>query len=266
MTDLENPIAGKPACLNPYYIAAAFVVRRLRWDLDPASWSSRAALRRWKDRHRGQKAVIVCNGPSLLRTDLSLLGNVFTFGLNKINLLFDKSAFRPSCIVSVNPLVIEQNAEFFNRTPLPLFIDTIGRRKVARRENVVFLHSEDFPSFARDCTISLYQGGTVTFVAMQLAFHMGFDRVALVGCDHNFVSKGPAHAVAISGATDANHFDPKYFADGARWHLPDLPLSEMAYSMARTAYDTFGRSLVNCTDGGHLEILNRMPLEEFVRS
>ncbi|WP_277882134.1 hypothetical protein [Oculatella sp. FACHB-28] len=44
---------------------------------------------------------------------MSLLKGTYTFGLNKINLLFEYSEFRPSCIVSVNSFVVEQNAEFY---------------------------------------------------------------------------------------------------------------------------------------------------------
>ena len=75
-----------------------------------------------RDRFKGEKAVIVCNGPSLNATDLTSLGSTYTFGLNKINLYFDSNAFRPNCIVAVNANVIEQNADFYNTTEIPLFL------------------------------------------------------------------------------------------------------------------------------------------------
>ena len=112
--------------------------------------------------------------------------------------------------------------------------------------------------------MSIYQGGTVTFVALQLAYHMGFARVALVGCDHNFADKGPANATVTSGAHDANHFDPRYFAGGVKWQLPDLVESEIAYMLAKNAFETDGRSLLNCTDGGKLELLPRMQLANYL--
>ncbi|MFN9914996.1 MAG: hypothetical protein ACK53L_20570, partial [Pirellulaceae bacterium] len=67
-----------------------------------------------KDRFPNQKAIIVCNGPSLLQTNLELLSGLFAFGLNKINLLFERNSFRPDVIVAINQLVVEQNADFFN--------------------------------------------------------------------------------------------------------------------------------------------------------
>jgi hypothetical protein len=184
--------------------------------------------------------------------------------MNKINLLFDKSDFRPSCIVAVNRYVIKQNAAFFNRTDLPLFIDSFGMRHVHSRRNVAFLHSSEFPRFAKDCSISIAQGQTVTFVAMELAFHMGFSDVALIGCDHDFTSKGPPNETVISNDGDKDHFDPNYFSGGVKWQLPDLLTSEVYYTLARNVYHQAGRKIVNATDGGRLDIFPRISLKEFL--
>lgn len=262
--DQDIPADLQGGTVNPYVIATQLMLRRLRWDLHPKSWHSRAALRRLRGNPQGRKAVIMCNGPSLLKTDFGLLDDCYVFGLNKINLLFEKHAFRPSCIVAVNPLVIEQNAGFYNETDIPLFIDSDSHRHVRQRDNTVFLHSTPLTKFARDCSVSLYQGYTVTYVAMQLAFHMGFREVALVGCDHQFAVSGPANKEVTSSATDQSHFDPRYFAGGVKWHLPDLPNSELSYWLAKITYESFGRRIVNCTEGGALEIYERMHLADFL--
>ncbi|MFN0253196.1 MAG: 6-hydroxymethylpterin diphosphokinase MptE-like protein [Kofleriaceae bacterium] len=252
--------------INPFRSALGEVVKRLAWDARPESWRSRRLLRGWRDRHRGESAVILCNGPSLAKVDLSQLANVFTFGLNKIDLLFERSAFRPSCIVAVNKLVLEQNASFFSSTNIPLFLDHEGLAFVQPRSNVAFLHSTAVRgrAFAEDCSISVPQGGTVTFVALQLAFHMGFTRVAIVGCDHSYAQTGKPNAVVTSGETDPSHFDPRYFAGGQKWQLPDLLQSELSYRTSLDAYEAAGRMLVNATAGGKLELLPRMPLADFL--
>ena len=250
--------------VNPYLWSAVFAWSRLRWDLNPLSWRSRARIRKWKNRFQGQSAVIVCNGPSLLKSDLSSLGDVFTFGLNKINLLFDRSDFRPSAIVAINRFVLQQNADFYNATQIPLFLASEASKSVPMRDNVHFVHVTNF-SFARDCSVSVTAGFTVTFAALQLAFHMGFTRVALIGCDHDFAEKGPANAVVTGKGPDRSHFDPRYFAEGTPWQLPDLAASEYYYKMARDAYESHGRMLVNATEGGKLEIFQRMSLADFLR-
>jgi hypothetical protein len=135
---------------------------------------------------------------------------------------------------------------------------------VRKRANVVFLHSVQYPSFAEDCRMSVFQGFTVTYVAMQIAFHLGFRAVGLVGCDHNFAQKGKPNEAVVAGHHDPSHFHPKYFADGATWNLPDLRSSEFYYLMANDRYEENGRKLFNCTTGGALEVLPRRTLKQFL--
>jgi hypothetical protein len=267
MNQPDIPILRERAVVNPYLKAANLVLRRLPWDFNPESWRSRHRLQQLRDTRAGQKAVVLCNGPSLLKTDFDRLAQsgVFTFGLNKVNLLFDKTAFRPSCVVAVNHLVLEQNEAFFNQTELPLFLDSRAHSFIKRRANVTFLKQTYHKVFARDVSWSIFYGHTVTFVAIQLAYHLGFQEVALVGCDHNFPSaKGHANQTVVSEASDPNHFDPNYFAGGVKWQLPDLFQSEVAYQMALEVYEASGRRIVNATEGGKLEVYPRQSLADFL--
>lgn len=259
-----NPLLLQSETNNPYRYAVATIWNRLKWDLNLESWRSRQMLKTLKNSHTNQRAVILCNGPSLLKTDLSLLDKVFTFGLNKINLLFDSSAFRPSCIVAINSLVLEQNSEFYNQTEIPLFLASSSKSLIKSRKNVAFIHIDQRPKFSTDCSMSLFHGHTVTFTAMQLAYHMGFSEVALVGCDHNFATKGAANTLVTSEDKDENHFHPDYFAGGVKWQLPDLVNSENAYYLARNMYEANGRKISNCTEGGKLEIFERCSLQHWL--
>ena len=71
----------------------------------------------------------------------------------------------------------------------------------------------------------------MTYVALQIAYFMGFSQVVLIGVDHRFKTKGPAHTECILPGDDPNHFDPSYFGHGFRWHLPDLEMSTLAYQL-----------------------------------
>jgi hypothetical protein len=243
--------------------------RRLSWQLRAEAWRSHWRLARLHDRCRGQRAVILCNGPSLMKVDFDSLAGVYTFGLNKINLLFDRTTFRPSCVVAVNPYVLEQNAAFYRATDLPVFLDSGAYPRVGSRPCVHYLYSLDdtgVRDFRRDVPGGICQGYTVTFVALQLAHWFGFTRVALVGCDHDFAEKGRPNAVVTAGERDQSHFDPRYFSGGMKWQLPDLPESERSYELARQAFAADGRELVNATEGGRLELLPRMSLRQFLAS
>ncbi|MET1254651.1 6-hydroxymethylpterin diphosphokinase MptE-like protein [Aliikangiella maris] len=256
--------------LNPYKRAASLLWGRVAWDFNLNSWRSRRKLKSLKNSQLAKSCVILCNGPSLLEVDFDLLSssNIYTFGLNKINLLFEKVKFRPKSIVAVNRYVLEQNKEYFANTSIPLFLDSYADKLgLSARSNICYLHSSDFSGeFAPDCSMSINQGYTVTFVAMQLAFHFGFEKVALVGCDHNFETKGEANKTVIAEQSDPNHFDPNYFSNGVKWQLPDLEQSELAYRVAKLNYELAGRKLYNCSVGGHLEVFPRLSLAEFLRA
>ena len=71
----------------------AFLAARRLPDLPDAyrhPWrrASIARLAELKDKYQGQRAFIIGNGPSLKITDLSKLKEEFTFGLNRIYLMF----------------------------------------------------------------------------------------------------------------------------------------------------------------------------------
>lgn len=241
----------------------------ISWILSPKYLNDKLSVARLRNTNTSQKAVILCNGPTLTKVDFDLLqkADVATFGLNKINLLFSSTNFRPDYVVSVNPYVIEQNREFFNSTAIPLFLDKNGAKAagIRSRKGVVRLRSRrGVGRFSRICELGVFQGYTVTYVAMQLAFHMGFENVALVGCDHNFPNTGRPNNLAQAQGPDENHFHPDYFSGGDNWQYPDLIGSEFHYQLARTVYESQGRKIVNCTDGGRLEVFQRQDLSEFI--
>lgn len=153
---------------------------------------------------------------------------------------------------------------FFIDINIPLYLDSDGLKYVKKNKNMTFLHSAGYRDFARDCSISIHQGSTVTYVALQLAYHMGFKEVALIGCDHNFVTKGPANKTVTSGDSDPNHLDLNYFSGGKKWQLPDLFESEVSYKIEKDEYENNGRKIYNATLGCKLEIFDRITLKDFL--
>lgn len=219
-------------------------------------------LRGFKNLHRGGRCVIIGNGPSLKRTDLSLLKNEFTFGLNRIYLMFDEIGFATTFHVVVNKLVVEQCAEDFRNIQAPLFTTTPNRPFLEGAPTTGYLNKLVGPRFSDDISHGVWEGATVTYVAMQLAYYMGFSEVILVGVDHRFAVSGPAHQVVQSAGPDASHFDPNYFGKGFRWQLPDLETSEVAYHLARTHFERAGRRVIDATVDGALTIFPKAALAE----
>lgn len=213
-----------------------------------------------RDCHKGQRCFIIGNGPSLRQTDLSLLKGEVTFGLNRIYLLFPDLGFKTTYLVSVNDLVLEQCAEEIKPLEMPKFITWRARRWLSKDPHTIFVDTDYTgpENFTREASGRVFEGFTVTYVALQLAFYMGFQEVILVGVDHNFVSKGPANAAVVSSGDDPNHFSPNYFGKGFKWQLPDLEGSERAYHLAKDFYEAAGRRVWDATVGGILTIFPKV--------
>src|SRR6266540_5802077 len=81
-----------------------------------------------KDIHKGKRAFIIANGPSLKYTDMSKLRNEFTFGMNRIYLMFPELGFSTTYLTVVNDLVIEQTASDLAALSLPKFLSWRSRR------------------------------------------------------------------------------------------------------------------------------------------
>jgi hypothetical protein len=228
--------------------------------LHPWRRTSMAHLAALKDIHKGKRAFIIGNGPSLKQTDLGRLKDEFTFGLNRIYLMFPELHFSTTYFVCINNLVIEQCVKDLNALSMPKFFSWHSHRFFPEApESASFIYTTyDNPAFARDVRWRVWESATVTYVALQIAFHMGFSQVILVGVDHKSNVPGKANTTIVSQGDDPNHFNPAYFGKGFRWQLPDFETSEIGYQLARRAYEADGRQVLDATIGGNLTIFPKV--------
>jgi predicted acylesterase/phospholipase RssA len=239
--------------------------QRVACGLNPLFREHAKRLSGFKNRHRGKRAIIIGNGPSLLKTNLKLLKNEVTFGLNRIYLLFKKLGFQPTYYVAVNGHVIEQCAGDIKKISSTKFIRWEHNKLFKGIADTVFIRSRATPGFYKNPPKDgLWEGGTVTYAAMQLAFYMGFDEIVLVGVDHSFKAKGAPNELVVSKGDDPDHFDPAYFGKGFRWQLPDLETSERAYRLAKKAFEADGRRIADATVNGKLNIFPKARLEDIL--
>ena len=232
-------------------------------------WWSDSVLMQKHDAHLGETCVIVGNGPSLNQTDTRLLQGACSFGTNRIYVGLDKLGFTPTYYVSINRLVIEQCWQDIRRLPMPKFLSSNCGVRSRHDSDAVFLRTREAGShrdlgsfFSCNPIAGVWEGATVTYVAMQLAYWMGFRKVILIGVDHSFVTKGEPHKAVVSEGDDPNHFCGEYFGKGFRWQLPDLATSELAYRMADFCFHAVGREIVDCTVGGKCPVFRKGDLAE----
>lgn len=209
--------------------------------------------------HRGKRCFIIGNGPSLRNTDLSRLRNEFTIGMNRFYLAFPEIGFQTSYYISVNDLVIEQCAQDIQALKMPKFIAWRSHQYLQPGDNLYFLYTTyTGPKFAKNIAGRLWEGATVTYSALQLAFFLGFETVILIGVDHSFATQGKPNTTVVSQGDDPNHFSPSYFGKGFRWQLPDLETSEISYALARKVYEQAGRQVLDATVDGKLTIFPKV--------
>lgn len=232
---------------------------RLAWSRTDFSRSNRARLNFYRDRHHGQRCIVMANGPSLGRMELSGLAGEHTMSMNRAYLLYDQWGFTPSYYVCGNELVLEQFAGDISRLPMPRFVNYNRRHLFSgvddSRMMYLRLGLNLRDEFCGDVTQTISSGGTVTFVCLELAYFMGFKEVILIGLDHSFMEKGIPNATEVRQSDrDESHCHPDYFPKGMKWQLPDLYRSELAYALARQAFERDGRRVVDATVGGKCDV------------
>jgi hypothetical protein len=180
-------------------------------------------------------------------------------------MLFERMGGPSTFLVAVNRHVIDQFGAEILAAPTQKFLSWHSRHLVRRDANVTFLRNIAGPRFCHDVARQgVWEGATVTYVALQLAYHMGFREAVLIGVDHAFASSGKPHTLVLSEGPDRDHFDASYFGRGVRWQLPDLETSELAYRLARDQFERDGRSVLDATIGGKLTIFERVDYSQVV--
>lgn len=221
----------------------------------------------FKDRHKGQRVFIIGNGPSLNKTDLSLLKDEVTIGCNGLFLIYDKMGFLPTYYTVEDTLVAEDRADVINRMhgTTKVFPSDL-KYCLMPDEDTVYINFirpgyKNFPQFSEEFASHVYWGGTVTFLNIQLAWYLGSREVYLVGVDHSYQGAKEEDEkekfTVTSRTSDVDHFHPDYFGPGFRYHDPNVERMEQGYVKAKEIFDKNGRRIYNATAGGKLEVYER---------
>ena len=232
-----------------------------------------------KDKFRGERCFIVGNGPSLNETDLTLLNNEYSIAVNGIFYKTRENGYRPTFYVVEDSSVMKENIEDIKAYEAPYkFFPTLYRGLHPPADNVrFFLMNRGFyeptspsfcvPRFSYDAARRMYCGQSVTHINLQLAYHLGFSKVYLIGMDFSYVIPDSAVVngdLILSTDDDPNHFHKDYFGKGKTWKDPKLHRVLLNYEIAREAYRADGRQIFNATIGGKLEAFERVDYYELL--
>lgn len=224
-----------------------------------------------RHRHRGQRAFILGNGPSLRVADLELLQDEITFASNKIYLAFEETLWRPTYYSVIDVLVARNNRD------LILSLDELDHLHSVKVQHVLgdghgYLYFDTLPQlpvlgphpgFSRDLLAGSFGGSTVIYLQLQIAFFMGIREVYLLGVDFSFdVPKGSVteqrtehNEKVLASRGEVNHFHPDYRKPGETWTMPKLEDHKRAFRWARDVFDGAGGKLVNASRKTALDVL-----------
>lgn len=229
-------------------------------------------LRKIKNIHAGESCFIIGHGPSLAAADLdTLCGNgIDCFGVNRVFKIFPQTKWRPTYYVNTDAVLIRDCLDDVNAIPakekfIPLQNHYYLESKVKhahyfkRNDNWV---TEGPEVFSTDITNELNIVGTVTMACMQIAMHMGYKHIYLLGVDHSFDKVITENGEVVVDPSVKNYFVEGYDDDISNEVVHNIGKTTKRYLwMAKFAND-HDIEIVNATRTTKLTAFRQCTFEE----
>jgi hypothetical protein len=228
-----------------------------------------------KDRHKGKRCFIICNGPSINKQDLKLLKNEISFSVSNGYLHKDYNIYKPS--YHVLPTVYSKY--FDENTQLKWFKEM----DQATRHQKVFLSYDNkdlitkqslfsdrvfFLRFRKDLKKGLHDGidltkdlpviRTVPHICIFIAIYMGFNKIYLLGCDHDSILQGGKH---IYFYDEKESLIKQVLECSFETHLRNYVKLIDYYKIVKSYTERRGIKIYNATAGGLLDVFPRVKFE-----
>jgi hypothetical protein len=211
-------------------------------------------------------------------TPLHLLEGEHTLCFNRFNLMYERLRWRPTMYMNIDSVVVTDMAseihEIIREVPFAFIPDvhndgTRIREVVGDAPNIFWLYP-GFRGFS-DKLPHYGLGGTVAYPGIQTLLFLGFNPIYLIGTDVSYRIHETAivegDAIRSQADDDPNHFDPRYFGSGRKYHQPDaVAIEKMAKAYAVGALEATRRGVLvqNAGVGGRLESFERVSLRSLI--
>ena len=233
-------------------------------------------MKKIHNKHLGESCFIIGNGPSLSPDDLSILHkkNIDTFAVNRIFKIFPQTEWRPTYYVSTDHVLIRDILDEVNNLPIKdKFIPLQNKyyhNIIVKNAHYFFMNDDrtkDQPEgFSLDCTGQINRIGTVTIACIQLAAHMGYKNIFLLGVDHNFDKIITADGEVVVDPSVKNYFCDGYDDDVADEVVHNLGHTTKSYLSVKKFYDNTDVNIVNATRKTKLTVFPCCSFEEAIKN
>lgn len=227
---------------------------------------SKSKIKKLKGKYSGERCFIIGNGPSLDIKDLEKLKNEKCFASHRVYQIFNQTAWRPTFYCAQDKELINNSAREINliSRETKSFIGLLPKAKYKKikKANYIQLFPEEFfpnlPSFSEEVTDYIVEGGTVTYMCLQLAVYMGFTEIYLLGIDHSYSITLNPDGTVNKHENVKDHFSN----EDVLTNVPVLYKSSLAYEAAKKYSDERGIRIFNVTRGGKLEAFERLDFDD----
>lgn len=226
----------------------------------------------YKNSNYGKRCFIIGNGPSLTYKDLEKLKYEYTFATNMIFKIFEETDWRPTYYLAQDYTALKQlynSDETINKLSsslifLPIDIKNL-KIKYSNRIKYFYIYRKSpfpkAPKFSSDVSKIVFEGGTVTYSAIQLATYLGFKEIYLLGVDNNY-----SYAIMPDGKIIKNSALKDYFTEYYNTNEYTEPVNlakpDLAFRSAKQYCEDNEIKIYNATRGGKLEIFNRIRFDD----
>ncbi|MEN6627913.1 MAG: glycosyltransferase [Candidatus Sumerlaeia bacterium] len=234
----------------------------------------KAVLKSWRNKHRGRRAFVIGNGPSLNRMDLSPLRDEITIGCNAIYKNFAQWGWHTDYLLFEDIEQTELRRKDIPGVKGPMKLLGLHNAYAIKADADTFFMNvrnldaafmdEQFPQFSKDFGHIVHLASTVTHIGLQLAWHLGCDPVYLIGVDHNYGELPRLYPPCKITITEDNydlvrgiHVQDDYYKIGDVIGVPPVDYMEAGYRKAREAFEEDGRRVINAGLDSKLEVFEK---------
>lgn len=238
-------------------------------------------LRSYRNKHAGERCVLIGNGPSLTMKDLEKVQNEITFSCNLVYKIFENTSWRPVYHCITDNIFSKTIAdELVQKITVPLFMNHVAKdalkykKKNRKTPQIISVQSiAQDPYYVKGNMLNYYVSSKATVMSfmIELAMYMGFKEIYLLGvdCSNGFVGKN-THFIEDYENEDMmriEHKRAKNQMKGKHMTLEELgkyrtDRAMFAYSQLRKYADAHGVKVYNATRGGYLEEFERVNLDD----
>lgn len=172
------------------------------------------SLEDYYNKYDGERIVLVGNGPSLSETSMDKLTQEYTFAVNNINPVYERTDWRPDFyLYHANTDFVQQTKHNLNEGSI-CFVSSKHKNNFNNHESLLFIRVwdlvdkdnrfdqmsieeveicpidllEDYWSY--DITEGVYEYHSM-YIMMQIAIFMGFSSIYFIGCDLGYNKYDP---------------------------------------------------------------------------